>query len=293
MTTENITIGTWLPVFPGFYGTLFDGEDMYESEFDYINEHVQPEELALAMTTNFYSSKASTVLWKDYEESVAKQCVNIIEKELKDKGFVESITFEEISSPKYYNFSNDSINITVVFSAANLQVIRQFISGNYAHWREYLKETYTSCSGFISHHANDPGAEEWFVDNALNDRHNAGALLTFICGELEINEETLYYRVENQVSIDIEALKKEALEMGWYAPDTWWNRFKSWLKDSLPKYHVMRASSYKQHILDTSKQKYIFAVYKGEITNNTIIAKRYFKRFVFARLKEEKGEKVT
>jgi len=291
MNSENIIIGTWLPVFPGFYGTYFDGEVMYESEENYIEEHVKPEALAAVMIENFHNSNAGTKLWKDYTESTAKQCVKLIEKELKHKGFVESIKFEEISSPKFYNFSNDSINIEVVFSAENIQAIRHFVSEHFAEWKTYLKETYTSCSGFMSHHSNVPGAEEWFVDNALNDKHNAGSILEFLCGELKINSEFLYYQVDNNVSIDIEALKKECLELGWYEPNTRWNRFKSWLKDNLPKYHVMRSASYKQYILDTSKQKYIFAVYKGDITNNTLIAKRYFKRFVFARLKDEKGEK--
>lgn len=289
MTTEKIITGTWLPVFPGFYGTFFEGETMYESEIDYINEHVKPEALAKAMVDNLYNSNAGTQLFKDFTESTAKQCVKFIEKQLKPE-FVESIVYQEISSPKYYNFSNDSVNIAVTFSADNVQNIRHFISEHFAQWREYLKATYTSCDGFISHHGNAPGDEEWLVDNALHGAHNAGAVLEFICGEKEINSESLYYACENDVGIDHEAYEKECIERGWYVPPTLWNRLKSkW--DNKPRFKRLKGWTATQYMLDTKKQRYIFAVSKSEPGNDNFIVKRYFKIFIFARLKDEKKKK--
>jgi len=294
MITENIVTGTWLPVFPGFYETLFDGECMYESEIDGINEHVLPEELALAMIENFHNSNAAAKLWTDYTTSIAHQCVEIIEQELKKLGFIESIKFEKLISPREYNFANDSINVEVVFSADNIKRIRNYISKHQSEWQEYLKGTYTSYDGFMSHHSNTPGAEEWFVDNALTDSHNTGAMLQFLCGENDINEETLYYGIEDQVSIDIKALEKEALEKGWYVPDTWWNRFKSrFPKSSNYRFRVVWGHwcMNTQFILETPRQKYIFTISTGEIINPAFVIKRYFKIFIFGRLKDEKKKK--
>ena len=111
MTGENISTKTWLPVFPGFYGTFFDGEGIYEQEIEYIHEEYD-EDLAEVMESSLYTSKAGQKLWDDYQDSIARQCVQAIEKELSPE-YVTSIKFEEISSPKFYNFSNDSINIIV------------------------------------------------------------------------------------------------------------------------------------------------------------------------------------
>ena len=291
MTTEKITTGTWLPVFPGFYGTFFDGGCMYESEIDFINEHVEPKELAEAMVENLYNSEAGTRLWSDYKLSMSKQCVKIIESELKELNFIESIEFEEISSPKEYNFRNDSINIQVTFSAENIQNIRHYISEHFAKWKEFLKETYTSRDGFISFHSPFPEDEEWFVDNALNDKHNAGSVLEFLCGEHEINSEQLYFQCEENVCIDIESYKKECIKMRWWIPDTWWNRLKSYWEDRLPRITISHFSGGRQYKLNTKKQIYSFAVSKEQVENKHLIVKRFFKVFIFAKLKEEKKVK--
>jgi len=216
LMSGNITIGTWLPVFPGFYGTFFDGENMYSQELDYIRETVEPESLRIVMIENFFSSATSTKLWKEYTDLTARQCVKIIEGKLKELAFVESIKFDEICSPREYNFSSDTINIEVVFSAENVKNIRHFISEHFAQWKEYLKETYTSYDGFMSFHSNDSGAEEWYIDSALNDKHNAGSILEFLCGENEINSETLYYGCEDNVCISIDDYEAECIEKGWW-----------------------------------------------------------------------------
>ena len=288
MSTENIITGTWLPVFPGFYGTFFDGETMYEQEIDYIDEHVLPKELAEAMIENLYNSDAGSKLWKEYTESTAKQCVTVIEQSLKELGFVESIVFEEISSPREYNFANDAVHIQVTFTPVNLQNIRHFISEHFAQWKEYLKGSYTSYDGFTSHHSNQPGAEEWFADNAIRDSHNAGSVLEFLCGENQINSETLYYECENDAGLDHEAYKQECIKMGWWTPDTLWCRLKAKWFDWEPCLKVHSRHGIRQYILDTKKQRYIFAVTKEKPSNDNFITKRLLKIFLFGRLKNEK-----
>ena len=289
---EKLVTGTWLPVFPGFYETYFNGDCLYDSEIEYIRETVKPEELADVLVDKFYETKAFDKLYKEYQESIAKQCVSVIWNELRNLHYVEDMQFEEICSPKYYNFVNDSINVKVTFSDENIRNIKTMIQEHEDEWNEYLKQTYTSRDGFISHHSNNPDAEEWDIEAALSDRHNAGAILEFICRENNITDETLYYGCVDNVQMDIELHKKECIERGWYVPK---NICLDWFKSLKPRF----CNNYKferrvtfgfstQYIFDTPKQRYIFSVTKQEPKSDGFIVKRIFKIFLFAKLKEEK-----
>ncbi len=288
----KITTGTWLPVFPGFYCTILEWliDSAADNDLECIKDSDRPEELKDAMKDHYYVSKAYYANIKPMETAIAKQCTTIVEKELKALGFVESIKFEKLVSPREYNFNNDSVDIEVTFTPENVQNIRHYISEHFAQWREYLKGTYTSCDGFISHHSNQPGDEEWFVDNALNDQHNAGAVLEFLCGEHEINAETLFNQCESVEGIDLDALEKQCYKEGWYIPDNLWNKLKTY---RFPvRFKVIGSWAARQYVLDTKKQRYIFAVTKAEPKTDIFLHKRFFKIFLFGWLKNEKGNKA-
>jgi hypothetical protein len=159
-------------------------------------------------------------------------------------------------------------------------------------WKEYLKQTYTSRDGFISHHSNNPDAEEWDIETALTDRHNAGAILEFLCGENNITSETLYYGCEENVQMDIELHKKECIENGWYVPKNicldWFRSLRHRFKGKYKFRRRVTLAFPTQYILDTPKQRYVFAITKQEPVNKAFIVKKIFKIFLFAKLKEEK-----
>ncbi len=116
------TIESYLPVFPGTYGTIFEDID-----------------------------------W-DQIDAVGERCTSFINGHLTDLGIVA--VFQFVYSPKYYNFSNDSINVEYQFE--NLNKLIDYLTENRTEFADYLKERYTSCDGFISHHSNDP--DEWIHD---------------------------------------------------------------------------------------------------------------------------------
>ena len=116
------------------------------------------------MIENLYISEAGDKLWEEYKQSTAKQCVSVIWNNLRNLHYVEEIEIEKVCSPKFYNFSNDSINVKVTFSAENIRNIKNFIQENQEAWKKYLKETYTSYDGFISHHSNNSESDEWIVE---------------------------------------------------------------------------------------------------------------------------------
>ena len=289
---EKLVTGTWLPVFPGFYETYFNGDCLYDREIQYIEETITPKELADVLVDKFYETKAFDKLYEEYQESIAKQCVSVIWNELLHLGYVENIEFEEIYSPKYYNYINDSINVKVTFSAENIRNIKAMIEEHTDEWKEYLKQVYTSRDGFISRHSNSPDAEEWDIETALTNGHNAGAILEYLCGENNITSETLYYGCEENVQMDIKLHKKECIEKGWYVPKNicfdWFRSLRHRFKGKYKFRRVVTLAFPVEYILETPKQRYVFAITKQEPVNKAFIVKKIFKIFLFAKLKEEK-----
>ena len=156
-------IDTWLPLFKGFYGTIWDGD----SELDSFCEY------------NEVSSDDVEVDWLGYRQEVAISITSEIESKLIELGLVESVKFETIISPNYYNFANDSIDVEIVPIVDN---IAKYIHSNYGAFDTYLKERYTSRDGFISFRFNS--AVEWAEDTSNftdlgKDSHVLGTLLDF------------------------------------------------------------------------------------------------------------------
>lgn len=293
MENEKLVSYTWLPVFPGFYYTIFDNDKNSDYEEEYIRENIEPVELAECMIEHIYESETAVKFYKEYQDSVARQCVVIIWDNLKRLGYVESIEFEEISSPREYNFINDSINVKIIFSAENIKKIKTVLQEHADEWKEYLIRNYKSYDGFISYHSYYPEDEEWNVDTALHDTHNIGSILQFICEQNDITDATLYTFVEDNVSLDTDMLKRECIDKGWYVPKSicrdWFRSVKARIKLQYSFRRYVSLLNPAQYILETPKQRYIFTIYKGEFpANNAFIIKRLFQIFIFAKLKEEK-----
>ena len=181
------TIETFLPVFPGFYNTLFESDDSSVIE-SYNQEN----------GTNFDYDNFDWD-YSDYYNQTAKNCCKAIEKLLKEKNIVQSIEFQKVVSPQYYNFSNDSINIEINFDLGELVC---FIANNKSDFDAYIMRNYSSCDGFTSFHSND--GDKWLKSLINGDldkpEHKFGAMLDFVC-EMLIDEKDsqywLYCELEN------------------------------------------------------------------------------------------------
>lgn len=176
---------TFAPLFPGFYNTVFQ----YDSEQDDIES---------------YNSEYGTAFdyedfdwdYKDYEERVSKKFVNRLESELKHFLPIK-IKYQNLYSPKEYNFANDSINIEVSLSLPRLI---KLIKDRKEDSAQYFHDKYTSCSGFISFHSND--IEDWLNKEYIleNPKHRVGALLDCLCS-IEIDNDDIYYWCDDQFYI--------------------------------------------------------------------------------------------
>ena len=191
------TIKTYLPVFSGFYGTLF--EDIIDSEVDYILEGEET-----------YTTDNVEFDYKTFKDDISKQCVGVFEDAFnRDIHTKLSVSFESLFSPKFYNFENDSINVAISLSKEDFNTIISAIKGNKAEISEQLKERYSSREGFSSFHSTD--LDEWIEDltlefeNEEDCSHKWGAILEILCDVLDIiDEEEMVDKVRGNVSLDYE-----------------------------------------------------------------------------------------
>jgi hypothetical protein len=178
---------TYCPLFPGFYGSVFE-YDRESEDIEYYNEE------------NGTNLSYDDFNWgyKDYEKRVSIAFVNKLECELKQ--FLDiAISFQEVVSPKEYNFKNDSINVRVKL---DLKELIRLIEERKEFASQYFKYTYTSCSGFISFHSND--IEDWLNIKYINEKpeHRIGALLDCLCS-IEIDRDDIIYWADSEGWIDM------------------------------------------------------------------------------------------
>lgn len=168
-------VDTWLPVFSGFYGTIWETDSMEESEIDHINE-TRHEKGLLPV-------KWDDVEWdcKGYQQDVAKGVTFDVIQKLQDLGCIHDGKYQELRSPREYNFANDSINVQFTLSAKNVLNIQKYLKDNEAAFDKYIIDRYSSRSGFISSYSKD--FETWVGNNlgdTLDHPHKLGSVLNFI-----------------------------------------------------------------------------------------------------------------
>jgi hypothetical protein len=179
----GIKIESYLPIFNGFYNTLFEAnEEMYiEDPYDYDDYEFN---------------------YKQYHLDVAKECVGAIEQELNHLGLGISIKFQALDSPKEYNFRNDRIDVEYTLGADSLNKIHSYLLENKDAFSEYVKENYTSRSGFYSFHSNN--VNEWLdnIKNGTDLDHKLGAVLNFILQNENYTDSDLYDRIIGNVYLE-------------------------------------------------------------------------------------------
>jgi len=162
-------IESYLPLFDGFYNTLFE----------YCNEDTD---------IQWYNETHGTDLfYEDFDwnyterhQRISKQVCNIVNGLLSEEDINMTINFQKLVSPREYNFTNDSINCEYVISQKEYDKIIDYIKVNWSNFEEYVKDRYTSRSGFISSHSNN--AEVWMnnIKSESHLEHGFGTVLEFI-----------------------------------------------------------------------------------------------------------------
>jgi len=174
---------TWLPIFPGFYNTLFEPDESNEIEdINSLRKERGLKEISFDDVDFDYDS---------YRNEISLCCVKFIEEKLKKLGIIKKIIFQEMHSPNFYNYSNDSINIEVEYLFENLS---KYVNNNKDKFCVYLKKEYTSRPGFMSFYSTS--FDEWSKDTEnftqFDNEHFFGSILKFICLNEEISEDDMF-----------------------------------------------------------------------------------------------------
>lgn len=178
-------IKTYCPVFKGFYNSIYEfNEDIILEDFKQEqNLDVEFDEL--------------DINYAQYHEDIAISFCEVIKEKLSD--FVFSIEYEKIISPKFYNYSNDSINCII---EPNIKNIKNFIYDNIEDFKQYLKNNYTSFDGFISYYSNMFNDWKENTNDFQNfNEHELGSILNFIFSIKYDSDEylNLYYQVKENI----------------------------------------------------------------------------------------------
>jgi uncharacterized protein YpuA (DUF1002 family) len=179
-------IATYAPLFSGFYNSIWEPD--FEGEEEYLEEQ------------GFKGDASKNFDNKGYEKNAAKEFINQIENELVKLKIIRSMKFEDVVSPKYYNYSTDSINVEIVPS---IKHIRRYIYANKEAFEKHLEEHHKSRSGFHSFFSHE--FDDWkeytnnFIDYTQDPVH-LGSILEFIVQNEKIDEVDLYYNTETRVS---------------------------------------------------------------------------------------------
>lgn len=147
-------IETTCPQFPGIYGTDFEPN---------FNSHFSSESDEFGVDVGYdyidWDSKA-------YIKSVAEHYVGEIETELVKEGYISSMTFQEVWSPREYNFRNDIIKVVTEITEDNRQKIIEWVRANREVFDEEIKERFTAREASPSYYSNN--GDEWF-EMLVND----------------------------------------------------------------------------------------------------------------------------
>lgn len=172
------TLEVNLPEFDGFYHSFLDITEFIEISND-LNLHGD-------MTQEEYDN----IDWESTNINITKKYLDIWvrknESVLKDLGI--EVTFSKLVSPKEYNFRTDECVITVSFDYKSLKDKLVNLTKDNIDFKIYIKEKYSSYSGFVSFYSND--AEVWLCEylNTKFDNIVFSGFLGFLTDPLTFDE---------------------------------------------------------------------------------------------------------
>jgi hypothetical protein len=184
-------IESYLPVFQGFYGTLFE----CDAEEGMIEE---------GKTYDDYKWN-----YADYKQRVATACVSPIEDQLNELDLGITIEFQSLYSPKYYNYSNDSINVAYTLSDNSLDKIVEYINENREAFDTYIKDNCTSYDGFCSFYSND--SDVWLNEYIKREDDDMGTVFGHLLAFMLQNEEFTASHLTMEVCEEMNYIESELI----------------------------------------------------------------------------------
>ena len=190
---------TTLP-FSGFYNSLHDSQLDYALETIFSNDRCD-------VYKSLMDKAFESIDWQSVHKHYSKDYVKAFANEFN----LSTLVFEDLDSPKYYNYATDRI-----FCKIELSEIQDIFNRvDKIELNKHIKQRFTSCDGFISHYKNS--LEAWPSDLAEWDHNQVGTLLEVFaaqesCGEFDqYKEVALLESCDNSYSIVHNNIKDDRL----------------------------------------------------------------------------------
>ena len=128
------TIEGFLPIFKGFYGSI--EEDIFDQKIE----------------NDFINDDEDNLIYKKYCNDVAKKYISLINEAMILHNSIITFEFEQVNSPREYNFQNDEIQTKTTF---DYDAIIQYVKYHMNQLDEFCKSNFTSFDGFCSFYPNN------------------------------------------------------------------------------------------------------------------------------------------
>ncbi len=152
-----------LPVFQGFYGSgLEDDHDLEWGLFD--SPHGLNKKLLDFVMDNVYDC----IDYSAYRQAMAKEITDSVCYELMGQGLITKWKFQDL-------VHNGGIDIEITADINHLIGLCK----KHPDFEQYIKDTYTSYSGFSSSYTSDP---DLWLDDMDDTEHKIGSMLQFLIG---------------------------------------------------------------------------------------------------------------
>lgn len=181
------TIKVELPFFAGFYESpIYNSDTLYyefndEDNMDYYRDIFEDENI---------TSEDLDIDFDAYKEAVSKSFCNVFYTCDACPSFIENVAFNEVISPKYYNFNTDKVYANITFAEGWRERIKDFMTENKSWLVKQIHNDWSDRSGFWSFLSND--YEDWFKEFDKDDVDKR--MISVMLGYIMKNEnKDIYY----------------------------------------------------------------------------------------------------
>ena len=168
-------VETYLPLFTGFYNSIFEPRCRLEDDIENCSDDELKEYYGyLEVDLDWLKENYLYYVNNDLMSNEVAECISDAFMELDYLDIIQDVTYDKLVSPEFYNFSTDSINCTI---EADFDKIAAYLNKNLDAFKDDRDNRYTSCDGFSS---NYPIDLDYWLDPENWDAHGLGSVLDFI-----------------------------------------------------------------------------------------------------------------
>jgi hypothetical protein len=168
--TETKVVEGVCPSFSGFYETAWGGDwdSHLENESDHFGVVIKYDYLDID--------------YAKYQNDIAEYYTGEVETDLVKGGFITSMKFQKVNSPREYNFSTDKLDVELTITEDNYSKIVEYLENNDEDFKDYITANFSDRSGFYSFYSNDH--MEWYktlvADKLKCEETQISSILEFI-----------------------------------------------------------------------------------------------------------------